>query len=155
VGQVQLNAHQPADADTHWFLVRTGRQTLSKAKWGAGIGTVAALVAIGGLAWLNPDQQAFETYAEEQLSLYLEDNLCRELAPQLEQWLNVSCRDLLAQNQALLDTVVRDRTQRYNFILFSVYRSTLALPSFGLLPTYQIDTLGILGQFYVVQAKQL
>jgi len=116
--------------------------------------TVAALGLIGSMAWLNPSQQAFERFARDHLVTYLDETLCRELAPSLEQLLNISCNDVLIQNQALLDTLIQEQTQHYNFVLFSIYRTTLALPSFGLLPTYQVDTLGILGQFYLVQVKQ-
>jgi hypothetical protein len=116
--------------------------------------TVAALGLIGILAWLNPTQQAFEAFARDQLVIYLDETLCRELAPSLEHLLSISCNDMLVQNQALLDTLIQEQTQHYNFVVFSIYRTTLALPTFGLLPTYQVDTLGILGQFYLVQVKQ-
>jgi hypothetical protein len=127
---------------------------LGQQKWGSKILTVAGLGLAASLVWFNPDQQAFEAYATGQLSHYLEANLCRDLASPLEQLMGLSCGDLLTANQGVLHQVIRDRTQRYNLALFSVYRTTLALPSFGMLPTYHIDTLGIWGQFYIVKVTQ-
>jgi hypothetical protein len=129
--------------------------TLGRLHWGAGISAAALLGLAGALAGLNPDQEAFEIYATGELVSYLDANLCQELASPLEQLVNLSCKDLLAANQGWVNEVIRDRTQHHNWILFSVYRTTLSPPAFGLLPTYQVDTIGVLGKFYTFQVRQI
>lgn len=115
---------------------------------------MATLALAGSLAWLNPDQEAFESYATQQLSGYIEDNLCKDLAAPLEPFIVLPCEKLLDENQDLLDRLIRDRTQRYNYVLFSIYRTTLILPLEGILPSYHIDTLGIWGQFYTINISR-
>lgn len=115
---------------------------------------VAALGLGTILAWLNPDQDAFDAYATSQLAHYLEEDVCEQIASPLKPFMEFSCKDLLLANQGSLQKAVRDRTRRYDFVLFSIYRTHLELPTLGILPAYQIDTLGILGQFYTLNMRQ-
>ncbi len=115
---------------------------------------MAALTVAGSLAWFNPDQQAFERYAARQLSSYLKDNLCEDFVSPLEIFINLPCEALVIENQDLLNRLIRDHTQRDNYLFFSIYHTTVMLPSGGILPSYEIDTLGIGGQFYPIYAGQ-
>ncbi len=88
--------------------------------------------------------------ATGQLSHYLEREVCQQPSSPFGEALLLSCKDLLAQNQDFLREVLRHRTQRYNLFLLSFYRTTLVLPGFSMLPTYNVYTLGILGHFYII-----
>jgi hypothetical protein len=110
-----------------------------------------ALVALGGvLAATNPNQESYEAFATQQLTIYLEKNLCEQSAQ--EMGLGSTCRSLLQSNQGKIAEFVADNTQRQNFIFFSLYTTDLSLTSF--LPSYHFETAGFLHQFHVYQAKR-
>jgi Domain of unknown function (DUF4359) len=118
------------------------------------IGLLAALGLAGGaLVATNPAPPAYEQYAVKTLSDQLETRLCSDIPPLLSEVLG-SCSDLLAQHQSSLQELVRSQSQRRNFWLFSLYRTTLAVPGLPMLPAYQVDTLGIFNQFLTYRAVQ-
>ncbi|MBD0335830.1 MAG: DUF4359 domain-containing protein [Cyanobacteria bacterium Co-bin13] len=119
------------------------------------LGALAAisLVAVG-MAATNPDSFEYEQYAADRLSVYLEDQLCTDLPAFLAQVLQEQCSTLLKQNHSTLQEIVRNHTQRQNFVLFSRYSTTFAIPGAELLPAYQVDSLGAFNRFFTYRAVQ-
>ncbi|MBD0269605.1 MAG: DUF4359 domain-containing protein [Cyanobacteria bacterium Co-bin8] len=133
----------------------SGVRTMGKTNRVLWLGALAAisLVAVG-MAATNPDPFKYEQYAAARLSIYLEDQLCADLPAFLAQVLQEQCSVLLKQNQSAFQEIIRNHTQRQNFVLFSRYSTTLALPGTGLLPTYQVDSLGAFNRFFTYRAVQ-
>ncbi|TVQ55452.1 MAG: DUF4359 domain-containing protein [Spirulina sp. DLM2.Bin59] len=113
-------------------------------------GAIALLGA--GLAMTNPGPLAYEDFAIQELSGYLQSNICRELPPELRQF-SEQCRSLGA---TLLDTarpqlqnLIAQNTHRENYLLFSIYRTNFSSPPFP--RGYEFETVGVFGQFYIYQ----
>lgn len=115
---------------------------------------VLAGLGIGGMAATNPDQLAYEQYATQTLSARLESRFCADLPDLVTQILQADCGELIRRNQSVIQEMVHAQTQRRNFLLFSLYTTTFAIPGIDLLPTYQVDTLGIFNQFLTYRAIQ-
>lgn len=123
--------------------------------WAAWVGGLAlGGLTLGGLAVTNPSVPAYEVYAADQISAYAEAHLCQDVPAFLTQFLQGQCSDLLRQHRAALQEVIHDRTHRYNFLLFSLYETTFAIPGLEILPAYQVNTLGIFNQFFTYRAIQ-
>jgi hypothetical protein len=67
---------------------------------------------------------------------------------------------LVNSNQSEIKQIISQGTERYNFVVFSIYQTELSitqvspfLPS-GLLPSYHFGTLAVGHQFYIYQAEQ-
>jgi hypothetical protein len=110
--------------------------------------TVAAVGAV--LAATNPGQDAYEQFATEQLTAYLETNLCEKRANELD--LASQCKSLLRSNQSRIREFIADGTERRNYLLFSTYTTNLSVLPF--LPSYRFESVGVLRQFHVYEAKQ-
>ncbi|MDB9495880.1 DUF4359 domain-containing protein [Spirulina major CS-329] len=125
--------------------------------WQATVTSAGIMIGVlgAGLTMTNPGRSAYEDYAVEQLTLYLNDNLCQDLPEQLRQF-SQQCQSL---GDTLLDTarpqlqqLLNSNTDRENYLLFSIYRTELALPP--MVTGYQFETLGILNQFYIYRMEK-
>ncbi|ASC72834.1 hypothetical protein XM38_037940 [Halomicronema hongdechloris C2206] len=113
------------------------------------------LLAAAALLFVtNPDQSTYETYAVKRLSTYAKEELCHDLPGTIEQFLSESCESLIDENQQSVQDVIRQSTVTLNFGLFSLYRTRLAVPGVDVLPTYEVETLGIFNRFYTYRAEQ-
>ena len=114
----------------------------------------AIILGLGAIAFLtNPGQQRYRQYADAILKTELQDRVCQEVSEDLAQWLESQCYVLVSTASPYLAEIVTQQTTRHNFLLFSIYQADLPLPS--PLPTYHLETIGILGNFYTYQAKEL
>ena len=114
----------------------------------------AISLGLGAIAFLtNPGQQKYRQYADNILRTELQDRVCTQVSEDLVQWLESQCYILVSAASPYLAEVVIQQTTRHNFLLFSIYQADLPLPS--PLPTYHLETLGILGNFYTYRAKKL
>jgi hypothetical protein len=114
----------------------------------------AIMLGLGAIAFLtNPGQQKYRQYADNILRTELQDRVCTQVSEDLAQWLESQCYILVSAASPYLAEVVIQQTTRHNFLLFSIYQADLPLPS--PLPTYHLETLGILGNFYTYRAKKL
>ena len=109
------------------------------------------IAAIAGLT--NPGEAGYLQYANTVLQTELKERICTQAAEDLGQWLESQCYILVNTASPYLAEVVSRQTERQNFLLFSIYQTNLSLPS--PLPTYHLETVGILGNFYTYQAKKL
>ncbi|MDY6781910.1 MAG: DUF4359 domain-containing protein [Cyanobacteriota bacterium] len=118
-----------------------------------GGGTLAAVAA--AMALTNPSPDDYESFAVEYLTQYLKENACKKLPPELgglgQQWCQAVGGTVVDTGRPQLQQLIGNETQRSNFILFSVYRTRLAV---GPLPPYEFETLGILQQFYTYRSEE-
>lgn len=112
------------------------------------------LLGLGAIALItNPGETGYQKYAEATLKTHFKDKVCAEVIEDLGVWLEGQCRILVDIASPNLSQVVTQQTKRQNFFLFSIYQADLPLPS--PLPSYNVETIGILGNFYTYQAKKL
>lgn len=120
--------------------------------------TLLGGVAIAGLAAAmaitNPNHNAYESYATQKLTGYLEENVCPEIPSILGDWLSSHCGSLLKDNQTQIRKIISNNTTESNFVLFSLYRTRLEIPDVEAAPSYQFETLGIFQRFYTFKAEQ-
>jgi len=135
--------------------------------WQVGVLGGAIALGIGGavLALTNPQPSRYNEYATARLVTYLNDTFCADLPDLFGTDLQDRCIELVDESHPRLQEIVADNTQRQNFGVMSVYRTQLRpeelLPeevqSFipaGVLPTYEVESIGGLQQFWTYRAEQ-
>ena len=112
------------------------------------------LIGIGvAMTLTNPGRKTYENYASKQLNTYIKENVCQEISTKgLGELLQRNCQVAIDTIRPQIKRLVAQNTQRQNFILFSIYRTQLSLPS--PLPSYHFETLGIWGELHVYQAEK-
>jgi hypothetical protein len=117
------------------------------------VGLVVTAAAVGGLVATNPDPVAYEDYALEQASAYFNDELCDQLPQPIADLFQQQCIELIQTGQPQIQALIRDRTQRLNLGIFSIYKTALEVPEISGLPAYRVETLAIAGQFITYKAE--
>jgi hypothetical protein len=121
--------------------------------------TIAGIVLAGvgaALALTNPRPESFDRYATERLSEYLQTEVC----PKAGSLLTGACNQVIQDNQSAITSLVSESTRRQNYLLWSVYKTDLSLdpllPSLldGALPSYYVETIGILNGFHIIKAEE-
>ncbi len=110
---------------------------------------VMFLITIAVLLATNPGRAKYEQYAAKALNSYLKERVCQDLTEVLTSPCNILVE--LARPQLKLE--IANKTQRKNYLLFSIYETDLSLPS--TFPDYHFETVGILDYFYTYQAENL
>ncbi len=112
---------------------------------------LGALTCLGGvMVATNPGQDAYESYATEQLVTYLDQEVCTK-APKVFG-LNQECQRLVRSNRPQIQRIIADGTQQRNFVFFSVYTTELSVASF--VPKYRVFTLAVFDQFLIYDTFQ-
>ena len=121
---------------------------------------VASVLLLAGsgaaLALSNPSRSDYNAFAGRQLVSLATEEICqRQVLPLvLQLWIS-DCPRLIADQQPVLATLADQFTRRWNLGLASVYVTEVGgqdlLPSLRL-PSYRVTTLGIAGQFLVLNA---
>lgn len=125
--------------------------------WGLGLTAI-----VGGMGFMlysmNPTQEEFETFALTQMQ--------KELCPKVPMGFGKDCPRFLDENQAEVKRLLRKHTVRTDYGLFSRYETHLTLrsllpaeiaPMLSIVPIatgYDLETVGVLGNFYIYQAKE-
>lgn len=112
------------------------------------------VIGISAIAFLtNPGEQEYQKYAHATIQTKLKDEVCSQAGKDLGPWLAGQCHIIITTASPYLVQVINQQTERHNFLLFSIYQADLSLPS--PLPKYRLQTMGVLGNFYIYQAKKL
>jgi hypothetical protein len=127
----------------------------SRWSWVLWPGLISAAVAT--LAWSNPPPADFEDFAADQLVTLAVKEVCGpEGLPMLLQLVVQDCPKLMLSQRQVLGSLARQASQRWNFGLFSLYRTDLGgqalLPGFTV-PRYRALTLAGAGQFLLLQSN--
>jgi|GEM_PF-493981 hypothetical protein len=130
------------------------------------LGGAIALGAIGaGMALTKPTPEQFNTYATDQLVIYLSESFCADLPNFFGRDLQGQCVDLVEERRPQLAESIAENTERRDFVVLNHYHTNLRpedlLPddvrSFvpaGMLPAYEVSTVGAFQQFWVYRARQ-
>ncbi|MDJ0703576.1 MAG: DUF4359 domain-containing protein [Leptolyngbyaceae cyanobacterium MO_188.B28] len=118
------------------------------------LGGIAVAGLVGVMTLTNPDNGSYEEYATQQLTVYLEENVCTELPSILGDLLSNQCGDLLRKNQTQINKLIKDGTTASNFVLFSVFHTRLEIPDMDAAPSYEFKTIGIFRQFFTYKAEE-
>lgn len=114
----------------------------------------AILVAFGGLlVFTNPNNNAYEEYATEKLTVYLKENVCTKVSQPLGDFLQSHCKTLVDTGRPQIQELIAQQTTRQNYFLFSIYQTELSLSS--PMPAYHFATLGAFQNFYTYEAEEL
>ncbi|WP_069789331.1 DUF4359 domain-containing protein [Cyanobacterium sp. IPPAS B-1200] len=110
-------------------------------------GTTLAIFG-GILMFTNPNQKQYEEFAEEKLSLYAKENLCQAGASGLDQVVKSQvCHMMVEAGKGQIPRVVRETTQKKDYMVLSIYETNLYL--------YKFRTIGVFNNFYVLDVNQL
>ncbi|MBW4581459.1 MAG: DUF4359 domain-containing protein [Tildeniella nuda ZEHNDER 1965/U140] len=130
--------------------VATPQGSMKTLRIGAIVGG-CLLAALGGaLAVTNPGQEAYNEFATQAAIDYLNVEACAK-APTVFG-LQTLCQSELKSNQSKIKTIIADGTQRQNFVVFSLYTTDLSLnPD---LPSYHVESVGVLGRFIIYKTQK-
>lgn len=120
-------------------------------KFSALLSTLLLAVMAGGLVVTNPPPNAYELYASEQAEKYLNDEVCNELPSGLSKFIGEECPKIAQKLKPEVERLIRDRTERLNLGVASIYRTSVSIPE---LIGYEVETVGILGRFITYRAAQ-
>ena len=118
---------------------------------------------VGVLFCTNPSIEKYQAFATAEAKDYLVDDACPRPLPFLGTSLQDECTDFLESERSspVIQSMIARSSDRQNFGFFSLYSTRLemetlmpALPQ-GLLPSYQIDAIGLGNQFMVYNAESL
>lgn len=125
-------------------------------------GLGAAIVGLGvALGLTNPKPEDFIDFAVIEGSNYLKTEACTTKLPLIGDSFQEEC--IAAVDTEAVQTRIRkilvDNTERRNYILFSLYSSDLSVGDLlpvpqGMVPTYQVKTVGALTRFKVYEAGE-
>ncbi|MGI0490109.1 DUF4359 domain-containing protein [Pantanalinema rosaneae CENA516] len=113
-------------------------------------GGMALLGLAGIMVATNPTDTQYERFATQELSTYLEENICG--GTPLPFGLGSQCAFLLRSNQPQIQRVIAKSTYQQNFLFFSLYTTTLSLDE--ALPMYHIETVGVLQNFHTFKIQE-
>ena len=121
------------------------------------VAAVLALAASGvALAFTNPSPEDFKSYAGDQLVSVISEELCGGGLPLVLQLWVKDCPRLIRDQEPALAELAGQFSRRLNLGLASLYTTELGgqdlLPALRL-PEYSVTTLGIAGQFVILQSK--
>jgi len=121
---------------------------MQKWKLAAIAGAVVASSISAVLMLTNPDDEAYEEFAAEQVVGYATTKVCAK-AP---IFLAGRCEALVQSNQQQIQQVISNKTTRINLLLLSIYVTDLSFSPY--LPAYEFKTIGVFKKFYIVQAQE-
>lgn len=104
------------------------------------------------MAKTNPTPVEYEEYAAQRLTLYLKENGCGKAENPFEKFITANCDRIIDEANPTIRSLLNTTTQRYDFVLFSLYRTNLKVSQW--IPGYQFETLGAFNNFYIYSAKQ-
>ena len=118
-----------------------------------GIAGGAALMGLGAvMAMNNPGRTAYEEFATQELSAYVQENVCTQGESTFGDILQAPCKKVVKSLEPQLHTIIAENTERNNLGLFSIYKTELYLADF--LPSYEFGTVGVLGDLYIYKAEE-
>ena len=134
--------------------------TSPRRRWPSATSAAAALVLAGSGAALyltNPSREDYQAFAGETLVNLATREICeRQVLPMvLQLWIS-DCPRLIAEQEQALALMADQFSRRWNLGLASVYVTSVGgqnlLPALRL-PRYSVTTLGIAGQFLVLNVR--
>lgn len=117
--------------------------------------TGVIVLGVGGvLAVLRPDRDDYEAYATEQLTRYLEAEVCSDIPADISRILPMGCEQLLRENQLQIRQLISNGTTERNYQVLSIFHTELGLQEIPMVPSYEFETAGIAGRFITYRAEE-
>ncbi|MEO0827965.1 MAG: DUF4359 domain-containing protein [Cyanobacteria bacterium J06639_16] len=121
-----------------------------------------ALVGAGGvLVVTNPDRVDYEQYATDQLTAYLQTEVCAD-APSIlggftgaAELLSQQCETLIQDNRTQIESLVSNSTTQTDLWILTIYQTTLQVPGVEGLPAWEFESVGIFQRFITYKAAQV
>ena len=110
----------------------------------------------GLLILSNPTISEYEEFAIDEITTYIKKEGCNNLSSDLLSLKNPCesfLRLLIDTSKIELQKLIYQKTKSQNFILFTIYSTTLEFPA--PLPSYEVQTIGILKNFYIYDSQEL
>lgn len=114
-------------------------------------------LTIGGIIFLglgailmltNPQQKQYEEFATEQLVLQAKEKVCQINSQSLGEAIKSQmCNLMLDTGKKQIPKIIEQTTQRYNYVLFSIYETRLYI--------YSVETIGVFNNFYIIGFNKL
>ncbi|MBE9102196.1 DUF4359 domain-containing protein [Vacuolonema iberomarrocanum] len=132
-------------------------------------GTLGVAIVLGGvaiaMAVTNPKQERYNAYATEQLITYLKGTFCDDLPGLLGSELEDRCLELVDESEPRIAEIIAENTEHRDLVVLSLYTTELQpaelLPEdvraffpTNLLPTYEVETVGVFQRFWVYETTQ-
>jgi len=114
------------------------------------IGSLAVLGVGIILAFTNPHRHAYQNYAAQQASVYLQEQGCTKISNVFGHFLQQQCNLFVKQNQLYLKPMVNLSTRRHNYFLFSIYETQFSINNS--FPAYSAKTVGLLNLFWTYES---
>ncbi len=121
----------------------------------------ASIIGLGAIAFFsNPSPSRYETYAGEQIAVYLKDNVCQNSSDNLplnlgqfsSEALQNYCKTLVDASQPQLGELIGEQTSYQNYFFFGIYQTEIKLPE--PFPHYSFETVGIFNHFLTYRAEK-
>lgn len=123
-----------------------------------GVGGIL-LAAVGiTMVLMNPNQTDYEQFGEEQLSIYIKEEVCDKISEHigtgfgLEQFLQQQCLAMVDVSKPGFRQLIQQNTKRSNYLFFSIYATDFELLSN--LPDYHFQSVGVFNQFFIYKAEE-
>jgi hypothetical protein len=114
------------------------------------------LLVLAGMAITNPSLEDYQDFATLRLALYLKENACKQLPRDLGEFVLQHCqtvsKTLIDIGRPQLKQFIGDKTVRHDFLLFSIYETTIALDAS--MPIYEFETIGMMQYFYIYSIEE-
>ena len=91
----------------------------------------SGLVVISSLILMltNPSNKKYQKFATEQLVIYAKENICSANSGNLEEAIKSQvCNLMVDTSRRQVPQLIKETTERRNYILFSVYETDLFVP---------------------------
>ncbi|HEY9615717.1 MAG TPA: DUF4359 domain-containing protein [Microcoleaceae cyanobacterium] len=135
------------NTDSAWHNSRRRSMSLKNFMLASG----AVLLGVAGIMTAtNPTDTDYERFATQELSTYIEDNVCG--GTPLPFGLGSQCSFLVQSNQVQIQHLIANSTHQQNFLLFSLYTTTVSLDDS--LPSYHVETVGVLQNFHTFKIQE-
>jgi hypothetical protein len=122
---------------------------------------IAAIAGVGvAMAVTNPGQTAYDEFATQRLTEYLNESVCAKAPNLLGNVLQEQCLTLLQDNQAKITELISTNTERENFYIFSIYKTDLSAKELippvlsSSVPAYHFETVGLFGKFQIYKVEK-
>jgi len=121
---------------------------MQKWKIAAIAGAVVASSISAVLMLTNPNDEAYEEFAAEQVASYATTKVCAKVPILLVG----RCEALIKSNQQQIQQLISSKTTRINLLLLSIYVTDLSFSPD--LPAYKFRTIGVFRTFFIIQAEE-
>jgi Domain of unknown function (DUF4359) len=110
---------------------------------------IAVLGLGGAMAATNPKDSAYEEYATEQLTQYIDRNVCAEAG-----FLKEQCTRLLESGRVTLQQEIVKQTETQNWFIFTIYKTELSVSFLPFVPSYHVETVGAFNSFHIYKVQK-